>query len=227
MIMVHLGADAVVIPNGVTIEHYRDAPTLPDWPRHEPGEPRAATGGVIGFIGRYDEPRKGMTVLLAALETLVQARPELRLLVAGRGEEDDFLRELAPALRDNVVMLGQVSEAQKASLLRSVDVYVALNTGGESFGIILLEAMAACTPIVASDLDAFRRVLDDGRAGVLFANRDSAELAVALERVLADPALRDQLAFASAEVVRPYDWAVIARQILRVYEIAIAGAVRG
>jgi phosphatidylinositol alpha-mannosyltransferase len=226
MIMVHLGADAVVIPNGVTIEHYRDAPGLPDWPRRELSEPGEPTGGVIGFIGRYDEPRKGMPVLLSAMETLVLTRPELRLLVAGHGEEDDFLRALTPALRDNVVMLGQVSESEKAGLLRSIDVYVAPNTGGESFGIILLEAMAARAPIVASDLDAFRRVLDDGRAGVLFANQDSAGLAIALERVLADPALRDQLAFASAEVVRPYDWAVIARQILRVYEIAIAGAVR-
>ena len=218
MIMVHLGADAVVIPNGVAIEHYQSAPLLPGYPR--PG------GGTIGFIGRYDEPRKGMQVLLPALETLVKGRPDFRLLVAGRGEEADFVRGLPAAVAGNVVMLGQVSEAEKASLLRSVDVYVAPNTGGESFGIILLEAMAARTPIVASDLDAFRRVLDDGRAGILFANEDSAALAVALESVLGDPGLREQLAFASAEVVRPYDWAVIAKQILRVYEIAIAGAVK-
>jgi phosphatidylinositol alpha-mannosyltransferase len=85
--------------------------------------------------------------------------------------------------------------------------------------------MAARTPIVASDIDAFRRVLDDGRAGVLFSNRDSVALAQSLERVLADPALRGVLAAASADVVRPYDWTVVATQILRVYDIAIAGAV--
>jgi phosphatidylinositol alpha-mannosyltransferase len=129
-------------------------------------------------------------------------------------------------LRESVVMLGMVSEAQKASLLRSVDVYVAPNTGGESFGIILLEAMSARTPIVASDLDAFRRVLDDGRAGVLFSNRDAEGLATALNRVLSDEALRGQLALASVDVVRPYDWTVVAAQILRVYEISIAAAVR-
>ena len=219
MIMVHLGADAVVIPNGVTIAAYADAEPLPGYPRDP------ALGGTIGFIGRYDESRKGMAVLLEAMQSLVADRPGLQLLVAGRGDQEQFLKELPEPIAGSVVMLGMVSEAEKASMLRSVDVYVAPNTGGESFGIILLEAMAARTPIVASDLDAFRRVLDDGRAGVVFGNRDAAELAAALERVLSDAALRGQLAAASAEVVRPYDWQVVATQVLRVYEIAIAGAV--
>jgi phosphatidylinositol alpha-mannosyltransferase len=220
MIVEHLGADAVVIPNGVSVASYANAEPLPGYPRDP------ALGGTIGFIGRYDEPRKGMNILLAALEKLVTTRPGLQLVIAGRGEEADFREELPASLRDSVVMLGMVSEEQKASLLRSVDVYVAPNTGGESFGIILLEAMSARTPIVASDLDAFRRVLDDGRAGVLFSNRDAEGLATALDRVLSDEALRGQLALASVDVVRPYDWSVVAAQILRVYEIAIAAAVR-
>ncbi|UQX86814.1 glycosyltransferase family 4 protein [Jatrophihabitans telluris] len=219
MIMVHLGADAVVIPNGVAVSAYAQAEPLAGYPRDP------VRGGTVGFIGRYDEPRKGMSVLLEALQELIVTRPGIELLVAGRGDEDDFLRELPQELSGAVRMLGMVSEPEKASLLRSVDVYVAPNTGGESFGIILLEAMAARTAIVASDLDAFSRVLDDGRAGVLFPTRDAAALAGALESVLADPALRGQLAEASAEVVRPYDWGVVATQILRVYEIAIAGSV--
>jgi len=220
MIMEHLGADAVVIPNGVAVSSYADAEPLPGYPR----DPEL--GGTIGFIGRYDETRKGMAVLVEALQALLPARPGLQVLVAGKGEQADFLADLPPEVAARMVMLGMVSEADKASLLRSVDVYVAPNTGGESFGIILLEAMAARTPIVASDLDAFRRVLDDGRAGIMFHNRDSAGLARALEQVLSDEALRGQLAAASAEVVRPYDWTVIASQILRVYEIAIAATVR-
>jgi phosphatidyl-myo-inositol alpha-mannosyltransferase len=220
MIVEHLDADAVVIPNGVAVASYADAEPLPGYPRDP------ALGGTIGFIGRYDEPRKGMKILLAALEKLVTTRPGLQLMIAGRGEEANFREELPVSLRESVVMLGMVSEAQKASLLRSVDVYVAPNTGGESFGIILLEAMSARTPIVASDLDAFRRVLDDGRAGVLFSNRDAEGLATALNRVLSDEALRGQLALASVDVVRPYDWTVVAAQILRVYEISIAAAVR-
>ncbi|MEO6701455.1 MAG: glycosyltransferase family 4 protein [Jatrophihabitantaceae bacterium] len=230
MIVEHLGADAVVIPNGVSVASYANARPLPGYPRDP------ALGGTIGFIGRYDESRKGMSVLLAAMSELVETRPGVRLLVAGRGEQQEFLAELPPELAGSVVMLGMVSEADKASLLRSVDVYVAPNTGGESFGIILLEAMAAGAPIVASDLQAFRLVIgasddpDDrgrGKAGLLFHNRDAHALATALAQVLGDPGLRAELSTASAEVVRPYDWTLVAAQILRVYEIAIAATVPG
>jgi len=220
MIVEHLGADAVVIPNGVSVRAYSHAPLLPGYPRDP------ALGGTVGFLGRYDESRKGMSVLIGALERLVESRPGLQLVIAGRGDEAALRESLPGSLAHSVVFLGMVSEAQKASMLRSIDVYVAPNTGGESFGIILLEAMSAGTAIVASDLDAFRRVLGDGRAGVLFRNRDSAELATALDRVLGDPILREQLAQASAEVVRPYDWDVVGAQILRVYEISIAATAR-
>jgi phosphatidyl-myo-inositol alpha-mannosyltransferase len=209
----HLGGDAVEIPNGVAVAHYAGAQPLPGYPR---------AGGTVGFIGRYDEPRKGMPVLLDALATLAPRRPGLRLLVAGRGDAGDLLGDLPPALAGRVDLLGQVSEADKARMLRSVDVYCAPNLGGESFGIILLEAMAAGAPIAASDLDAFRRVLDDGRAGTLFPTGDAAALARALAGLLDDPARQQALVAAGAEVVAPYDWPVVARQVLDVYETVIA-----
>jgi phosphatidylinositol alpha-mannosyltransferase len=215
VIVEHLGADAVVIPNGVAVSHYSHAHPLPGYPRE---------GGTIGFIGRYDEPRKGMDVLVAAMALLAPQRPGLRLLVAGRGDADDFRAKLPPGLSDRIELLGQVSEDDKARLLRSVDVYCAPNTGQESFGIILLEAMAARTPIVASDIDAFRRVLAGGAAGELFATGDPVSLAAALGTVLDDPARRTQLVAAGDRAVAPFDWSVIVAQVLRVYELAIAGA---
>jgi len=215
VIVEHLGGDAVVIPNGVAVSHFVDAQPLPGYPRE---------GGTIGFIGRYDEPRKGMDVLVAAIEQLLPKRKQLQLVVAGRGEEEAFRESLSPALAKRVVMLGQVSEADKASMLRSVDIYVAPNTGQESFGIILLEAMAAGTAVAASDLDAFRRVLGGGKAGQLFATGDSAALADALGHLLDDPASRTRLIAAGRRAVAPFDWNLVTAQILRVYELAIAGA---
>ncbi len=215
VIVEHLGADAVVIPNGVDVSHFAAAVPLAGYPR---------TGGTVGFIGRYDEPRKGMDVLVGALEPLATHRPDLRLVVAGRGEAEEFRTGLPAVLRDRVDLLGQVSEQDKARMLRSVDVYCAPNTGQESFGVILLEAMAARTPIVASDLEAFRRVLAGGTAGELFPVGDAAALAGALARVLDDAGLRERLADAGGTAVAPYDWAVIVEQVLRVYELAIAGA---
>jgi phosphatidylinositol alpha-mannosyltransferase len=107
-------------------------------------------------------------------------------------------------------------------MLRSVDLYCAPNLGGESFGIILLEAMAAGAPIVASDLDAFRRVLADGRAGVLVPTGEPAPLAAALGALLDDPARRARLSAVGAEAVAPYDWTVVAAQVLDVYEMVMA-----
>jgi phosphatidylinositol alpha-mannosyltransferase len=215
VIVEHLGGDAVVIPNGVDVARFAGAAPLPGYPRQ---------GGTVGFVGRYDEPRKGMDVLIAALTRLAPQRPDLRLLVVGRGDAADFRESLPSAVADRVDLLGQVSEADKASMLRSVDVYCAPNTGQESFGVILLEAMAAGTPVVASDLDAFRRVLAGGTAGELFPVGDDAALAATLAALLDDPDRRNRLVAAGRSAVAPYDWGVVTAEVLRVYELAIAGA---
>jgi phosphatidylinositol alpha-mannosyltransferase len=214
VIVEHLGGDAVVIPNGVAVRRYADAKPLEGYPR---------PGATIGFIGRYDEPRKGMDVLVEALDTLVGLRPDLRLLVAGRGEAGDFRAGLPAAVDERVDLLGQVSEDDKARMLASVDVYCAPNTGQESFGIILLEALAARTPIVASDLDAFKQVLRGGEVGRLFPVGDAAQLALALSSLLDDPLEQARLAADGYRAVAPFDWDVIAAQVMRVYEVAIAG----
>ncbi|WP_156753743.1 glycosyltransferase family 4 protein [Actinokineospora pegani] len=207
----HLGGDAVEIPNGVDVGFFRDAEPLPGYPR---------AGGTIGFVGRYDEPRKGMPVLLKALR-LLDDLPEARLLVVGRGDEDDLRRAAGP-LADRIDLLGQVDDRTKARALRSFDVYCAPNTGGESFGIILTEAMSAGAVVVGSDLDAFRRVLADGAAGVLTATGDPRSLAQGLRAALTDPALRAAKIAEATERVAAYDWSVVTGQVLRVYEQAVA-----
>ncbi len=211
----HLGGDAVLIPNGVTISRYEKAEPLPGWP----GE-----GGAIGFLGRMDEPRKGLPILLRAFEIVGAARPGLRLLLAGPGDVVEIAGRVPAGLRDRVVLLGQVSEAVKVQVYHSVDVFCAPNTGGESFGIVLAEAMAAGAPIVASDLDAFRRVLRGGRAGELFANGNSDELAAAIGRLLDDPERRASLSSAASAAVRDYDWPAIARDVVKVYEAVLPAA---
>lgn len=208
----HLDGGAWEIPNGVAVARYSAAQPMPGWP----GE-----GGAIGFLGRFTEERKGFRVLAAALPELAATRPGLRLLVAGPGEPDE-LHDMVPAgLRDRVTFLGKVSEEDKARMLRSVDVYVAPNTRGESFGMILTEAMSAGAAVAASDLDAFRRVLDGGRAGELFATGDPASLAGAVGRLLDDSAHRARLVDAARAVVGGYDWPVVAQRVLEVYATAI------
>jgi phosphatidylinositol alpha-mannosyltransferase len=209
-----LGSDAVEIPNGVDVEAMASAPLLDGYPR---------PAKTVLFLGRYDEPRKGMAVLIGALPRLVERFPGLQVLIAGRGNEDE-LRAKAGDLAGHLRFLGLVDDAAKASAMRSADVYCAPNLGGESFGIVLVEAMAAGTPVVASDLHAFRRVLRDGEAGRLVAVGDPAALADGLIAVLADESLAQRYAAAGAEAVRRYDWSVVANQIMRVYEtVAVSG----
>ncbi|GGW96445.1 glycosyltransferase family 4 protein [Streptomyces noursei] len=209
----HLGGDAVVIPNGVDVDFFARAEPRPEW-----------QGRTIGFIGRIDEPRKGLPVLMKALPAILAAVPDARLLVAGRGDQDEAVAGLPAELRSRVEFLGMVSDEDKARLLRSVDVYVAPNTGGESFGIILVEAMSAGAPVLASDLDAFAQVLDQGEAGELFANEDAEALAAAAVRLLNAPDRLAELRERGTKHVRRFDWTTVGADILAVYETVTAGA---
>ncbi|MCV2491427.1 glycosyltransferase family 4 protein [Geodermatophilus sp. YIM 151500] len=210
----HLGGDAVIIPNGVHVQAFSAGPPFA-------GHTRGVDGPTIGFVGRYREPRKGLPVLLEAMRAVVRAHPGAQLLVAGRGDAGEFRELVGEDLRPHVQLLGELSEADKAAFLRSVDVYCAPNLLGESFGVILIEALAAGAPIVASDLDAFASVLEGGTAGVLVPRGDARALARALTALLADPARRAELAARGPAVAAAYDWAVVARRILAVYETVL------
>ncbi|MCW2631689.1 MAG: Phosphatidylinositol alpha-mannosyltransferase [Pseudonocardia sp.] len=210
----HLGGDAVEIPNGVDVGLFADGPQLPGYPR--------ADRTTVGFLGRWGEPRKGIAVLLDAMRELAPTRPELRLLVVGLGDVEALRRMAGPALAARMDVLDGVDDAAKAAAMRSMDVFCAPNTGGESFGMVLAEAMAAGTPVLASDLDAFRRVLADGRCGVLTPTGDAHAFATALGDLLDDPARRAALSVAGRDRAAGLDWPVVAASVLQVYQAAIA-----
>ncbi|MGR6963726.1 glycosyltransferase family 4 protein [Geodermatophilus sp. URMC 61] len=210
----HLGGDAVIIPNGVHVRAFAEGPSLP-------GRTRGVDGPTIGFLGRYDEPRKGLPVLLEALRSVVRRHPGAQLLIAGRGDPAAVRELLGEDLAPHVSLLGELTEAEKAAFLRSVDVYCAPNLLGESFGIVLIEALAAGAPVVASDLDAFAAVLEDGAAGVLVRRGDARDLARALSDLLADPGRRARLSETGRRVAAEYDWSAVARRVLAVYETVV------
>ena len=203
----HLGGDAVEIPNGVDVARFASGPR---WP---------VTGETVGFVGRFDEPRKGMALLLDALRTLGPARPDLRLLVVGHGDVA-ALRRAAGPWADRIEVLGPVDDATKAAALRSVRVLCAPHRGVASFGNVLTEAMAAGAPVLAADLAAFRAVL--GPAGVLFPAGDAAALARELAALLDDAPRRAALSAAGRERVAAYAWPVVAADVVRVYRAALA-----
>ena len=209
----HHGGDAVIIPNGVETASFRRASTDPRWMATD-------SRPVIVFLGRLDEPRKGLSVFAGAIEGVLDKVPGARFLIAGRGDAPEIRRQVA-RFGDSVSFLGGISDEEKASLLAGASLYVAPQTGGESFGIVLVEAMAARTAVVASDIPAFRAVLEDGRAGVLFETGSSAALVDQLLGLLADKARLEGLSEAGQRASLQYDWEVVADKVFEVYRLAI------
>lgn len=197
-----LGGDPVLIPNGV------DTAWLRGEEKREVVDKQAAQ---IAFLGRIDEPRKGLPTLLRALEKM-NTTPRVTVIGGGTARH-------VPG----VDFVGRVSDEDKAAILRAADIYVAPNTGGESFGIVLVEAMAAGCAVVASDLEAFAAVCDadsDTPAGVLFPVGDAAALAEILDRLVGDAAARAALIRAGQARARLYDWEHVAAEVMDVYAVA-------
>ncbi|KGN33315.1 GDP-mannose-dependent alpha-(1-2)-phosphatidylinositol mannosyltransferase [Knoellia sinensis KCTC 19936] len=213
----HLGGDAYIIPNGVDTRRFAPDGAVTRWS----GTPERP---VLAFLGRIDEPRKGLQVLLAAMPTILDAIPATRLVVAGPGEVAEIASRLDPRVRSATEFLGAVSEEDKVALLRSADLYVAPHTGGESFGIVLVEAMAAGAPVLSSDLEAFVAVLGDSPSGRTFPVGDIGSLAGTVLELLRDPAERERLSALGLRRARSFDWDVVAGRVMAVYETVIEGA---
>jgi phosphatidylinositol alpha-mannosyltransferase len=209
----HLDTDAVVIPNGIYASRYHDGKAEEKW-----------QGNTIGFIGRFEEPRKGLSVLLEALPVIARFAPNVKVFVAGPGDPSEVEQSIDPQLRHRFTFLGKISEEEKANFMSSVALYVAPNTGGESFGIILAEALAGGACVVASDIPAFEDLLGHGQFGALFKSEDSTDLAKVVIDLLRDETKRAELAAAGKMRGQSFDWDIIAQQIYSVYEMSIVGS---
>lgn len=206
----HLETDAIVIPNGIYADNYRDGSSRSEW-----------TGNTIGFLGRFEEDRKGLPVLLDALPIISRFIPDIRVLIAGPGDSEEVLEKVDPQLRNRVEFLGKISESDKTDFLASVSLYIAPNTGGESFGIILAEAMAGGAAVVASDIPAFADVLGNGEFGALFESENSESLAKVIIDLVRDDSKRKDLAAAGAVHAQRFDWSQVGEEIFEVYELAM------
>ena len=210
-----LGGDPVLIPNGVDTSVFAAARA-----RAEAAAPAASDGHrpiEVVFLGRLDEPRKGLDILLQALD---QVRAPLELTVIGGGTPRNHSGRIP------VNFVGRVSDADKAEILGRADIYVAPNLGGESFGIVLVEAMAAGCAVIASDLEAFADVIAaDGPtpAGKLFRTGSPADLARILDQVAGDEQLRRQLRQAAIERATQFDWSTVAAAVEQVYRTVADG----
>ena len=209
----HLDTDAVIIPNGIYANRYTEGKSIEKW-----------SGNTIGFIGRFEEPRKGLSVLVDALPFISRFAPDVKILVAGPGDPAKVMENIDPQLRQRFEFLGKITEDEKADFMSSVAVCVAPNTGGESFGIILAEALAGGACVVASDIPAFDDLLGHGEFGALFESESSTELAKVVIDLLRDEKTRKGLSSRGKERAKTFDWTVVAEQIYSVYEMSIVGS---
>lgn len=216
VVVQHLGRDAVVIPNGIEFDDFaRWRPST--GPEQLAGSPRSSDHPKLIFLGRLDEPRKGLDVLLAAVPLIMKTRPDLEVIVAGQGNRP---------LPEWCCSLGMINPEAKIALLNSADVFVAPHLARESFGIVLLEAMASGVPIVASELPSFLDVLgsprDEGRLGEVFAAGDPDALAASVLRVLDQP--NPVRTLRAREAARRYDWSAVGATVVAVYRAALSAA---
>ena len=201
-----------VIPNGVDVDRFRRAVPIARW--------QDGTRNIL-FVGRF-EPRKGLLELLKAFRILRKTGCECRLLVVGTGPlGKEARRYIATRRLKGVEVLGRVSDEEKAQLFRTADVYVSPATGGESFGIVLLEAMAAGTAIVASDIHGYKGVVRRGREGLLVPPNEPKHIAAAIARLFNDDKLRSAMGAAGRERAQEFSWERVTAKVDDYYGLVI------
>jgi phosphatidylinositol alpha-mannosyltransferase len=201
-----------IVPNGVEPGRYQRAVPIA---RYRDGVPN------ILFVGRM-EPRKGLIHLLRAFRKLQRDGVRARLLLVGTGPgEREARRYVLTRQLDDVEFLGRVSEAQKAQLFKTADIYVSPATGRESFGIVLLEAMSAGAPVICSDIHGYRGVVRRERDGILVEPGNADALTASIRRLIDDPALRAQLSRAGEERAQLFTWERVGQAVEEYYGFVI------
>jgi phosphatidylinositol alpha-mannosyltransferase len=207
-----IGGSFEIVPNGIDVDSFA---------RVAPAD--IGPGRKLLFVGRLDR-RKGFPVALEAFRLLAARYDDVRLIVVGSGTERPAIERMAPDVRARISMLGAVPNGQLPPIHQACDVFLGPSLGGESFGVILIEAMAAGMPIATSRIPGYDEVVDDGVTGLLVPPGDPEALATAVGRILDDTDLARRLAAAAAERARRYDWSVVAREIEAVYRRAVGGS---
>jgi phosphatidylinositol alpha-mannosyltransferase len=207
----YFGKPMLIVPNGAPGEFFDKREPVPAFTDGRP---------TVLFVGRL-EPRKGLLYLVRAFLRLKPAHPALRLVVVGRDDRnarDKAMAMVPPRLRPDLLFVGSVPQDDLASYYASADVFCAPSLGGESFGIVLVEAMASGVPVVCSDIGGYRDLIHDGTEGLLVPPRDPAALAAALGMLLDNPARRAAMGDAGRVSAAQYAWPVVAREIEAVYQ---------
>ena len=207
----YFSGDYRVIPNGLDVDRFSKLGPRPSVLKDE------AINMV--FVGRVNEPRKGLRYALGAYSLLKWEYPNLRLIVVGAGVPDrESYRIMGERSLDDVVFVGPVTDDELPDYYQHADIFLAPNTGKESFGFIIIEAMSASTPIIASDIPGFASVMTDGKEGLMFAPKDESAMAHAIKRLIENPGLRVQLGVDGRATVDQYRWDRVADKVLGYYE---------
>ena len=209
-------ADYKIIPNGIDVDHFAGNPD--PWPQFCDGKTN------ILFVGRL-EKRKGLKYLLDAYSRLKWDRPDIRLIVVGPGHPDrDSFRIIGARGLDDVVFAGKVSYDDLARYYASADIFCSPATGAESFGIVLVEAMAAGKPVVVSEIEGYKGIVTHGHQGLLFPRQDPEALASALALLVDNPDLARSMGAKGRQSVEEYRWSVVASQVESYYQDCLGAA---
>ena len=205
--------DYEIIPNGIDVDHFSQE--VVPWPQYQDGKTN------IIFVGRL-EKRKGLRYLLEAYGRLKWDMPNLRLVVVGPGNPDkDSYHVLSSQNLQDVEFVGRVPYEDLPRYYASADIFCSPATGGESFGIVLLEAMAAGRPVVASDIEGYRGVMQHGHQGLLFQNKNVESLSAQLETLIRNPEQRRSMGERGRTTAERYRWQLVARQVEQYYQSCI------